>query len=72
MALLRLFFVSFVVLLAANTVWSARIAGFVAIGGSQYINTRHTLEELASRGHEVQKRFCIVMQRNYDDACKII
>ncbi|KAJ7389215.1 UDP-glucuronosyltransferase 1-1 [Desmophyllum pertusum] len=32
---------------------SARIAGFVAIGGSQYINTRNTLEELASRGHEV-------------------
>lgn len=41
------------VLLAVNPVLSARIAGFHAVGGSQYINTRHTLEELASRGHEV-------------------
>lgn len=40
-------------LLAINSAMSARIAGFVAIGGSQYINTRNTLEELASRGHEV-------------------
>lgn len=36
-----------------NSAFSARIAGFHAIGGSQYINTRNVLEELASRGHEV-------------------
>jgi len=40
-------------LVAANHVQSARIAGFVAIGGSGYINMKHTLEELVSRGHEV-------------------
>ncbi|KAL9957653.1 hypothetical protein ACROYT_G034576 [Oculina patagonica] len=50
MALLCLLFT---LLLASNTALSARIAGFCAMGGSQYINTRHTLEELASRGHEV-------------------
>ena len=32
---------------------SARIAGFMTFGGSQYINMRHVLEELVSRGHEV-------------------
>jgi len=42
-------------LLAGNSALSARIAGFCAVGGSQYINTRHTLEELANRGHEVEK-----------------
>ena len=41
-------------LLAVNSALSARIAGFVAIGGSQYMNIRDTLEELASRGHEVK------------------
>lgn len=41
-------------LMAANPVLSARIAGFVAIGGSGYINMKHTLEELVSRGHEVK------------------
>lgn len=41
-------------LLAVNSGLSARIAGFHTIGGSQYMNMRHTMEELASRGHEVQ------------------
>lgn len=45
----------FMLLLAGNSALSARIAGFCAVGGSQYINTRHTLEELANRGHEVEK-----------------
>ncbi|XP_078350006.1 UDP-glucuronosyltransferase 2C1-like [Oculina patagonica] len=40
-------------LLAVNSALSARIAGFSAVGGSQYINMRHAMEELASRGHEV-------------------
>ena len=40
-------------LVAVSSASSARIAGFVAFGGSQYMNLRHTLEELASRGHEV-------------------
>ena len=35
---------------------SARIAGFLIIGGPQYMNTRHTMEELAPRGHEVEKQ----------------
>ena len=51
MALLSLF----TVLLVVNSALSARIAGFLTIGGSQYMNMRHTMEELASRGHEVQK-----------------
>jgi len=42
-------------LLVVNSGWSARIAGFLTIGGSQYMNMRLTMEELASRGHEVQK-----------------
>ncbi|KAL9957657.1 hypothetical protein ACROYT_G034580 [Oculina patagonica] len=50
MALLWLFFT---LLLAVNTALSARIAGFSTMGRSHYINTRHTLQELASRGHEV-------------------
>ena len=41
------------VLLAVNSASSARIAGFVALGGSQYMNIRNTVEHLASRGHEV-------------------
>ena len=46
-------------LLAVSSALSARIAGFCAFGGSQYINTRHTLEELANRGHEVHNsRVC--------------
>ena len=32
---------------------SARIAGYCSIGGSEYLNTREILEELAARGHEV-------------------
>ena len=43
----------FMLLLAVSSALSARIAGFCTVGGSQYINTRHTLEELANRGHEV-------------------
>lgn len=50
MELLSLFLM---LLLAVSSALSARIAGFCAVGGSQYINTRHTLEELANRGHEV-------------------
>ena len=48
-------------LLAVNSALSARIAGFCAIGGSQYINMRHTMEELASRGHEVEKHYHLCM-----------
>ena len=40
-------------LLAVNSASSAKVAGFVALGGSGYINMRHIMEELASRGHEV-------------------
>ncbi|KAL9957670.1 hypothetical protein ACROYT_G034594 [Oculina patagonica] len=39
--------------LAVNSALSARIAGFWTIGGSQYLNMKQILEELASRGHEV-------------------
>ena len=49
MALLILFLLTF----SVGTGLSAKIAGFIAMGGSQYINMRHILEELASRGHEV-------------------
>ena len=46
-------------LLAVRSGSSARIFGFMTLGGSQYINIRHTMEELASRGHEVKKiSFC--------------
>ena len=41
-------------LLATNSALSARIAGFHMAGGSQYLNTKLVLEELASRGHEVR------------------
>ena len=40
--------------LAVNSALSARIAGYCALGGSEYLNTRQILEELASRGHEVE------------------
>ena len=43
----------FLLMLGASSVSSARIAGFHMIGGSQYINTKLVLDELASRGHEV-------------------
>ena len=43
----------FLLMLAVSSVSTARIAGFHMIGGSQYINTKLVLEELASRGHEV-------------------
>ena len=49
MAFFSLLLLSFVV----NSSFSARIVGFWTAGGSQYINMRQTLEELASRGHEV-------------------
>lgn len=42
-------------LLVVNSALSARIAGFLTIGGSQYMNMRRTMEELAFRGHEVGK-----------------
>lgn len=45
------------ILLEVDPAFSARIAGFCVLGGSQYINMRHTLEELASRGHEVEHNF---------------
>lgn len=44
-------------LLVVSSALSARIAGFLTIGGSQYMNMRHTMEELASRGHEVEKYY---------------
>lgn len=47
------FALSALMLLAANSALAARIAGFHMIGGSQYLNTKLVLEELASRGHEV-------------------
>lgn len=40
-------------LVAVHSALPARIAGFHAAGGSRYMNLRHTMEELASRGHEV-------------------
>jgi len=43
----------FLLLQAVNSALSARIVGFHVAGGSRYINLRHTMEELASRGHEV-------------------
>ena len=43
----------FLLLLAINSALSARIVGFHVAGGSRYIILRHTIEELASRGHEV-------------------
>lgn len=42
--------------LVVSSVSSARIAGFMAIGGSQYINMKHIMEELAARGHQVDKQ----------------
>ena len=44
-----------------NLALSARIIGFSALGGSKYLNTRHIMEELASRGHEVENDFCTAM-----------
>lgn len=51
MALLALSLLS----LTVSSVLSARIVGFMALGGSQYINMKHIMEELASRGHQVDK-----------------
>ena len=52
MALSFLLFLS-LASLAVNSASSARVAGFLAIGGSEYINMRNILEELISRSHEV-------------------
>jgi len=49
--------------LAANSALSSRIVGFITLGGSQYINIKHTLEELASRGHEVGYKLQIEVGR---------
>ena len=53
---------SFLLLLlfGVGTGSSSKIAGFMALGGSQYINMRHILEELASRGHEVELLLIII------------
>ena len=40
--------------LFVSPVLTARIAGFHVVGGSQYMNMRQMLEELSSRGHEVE------------------
>ncbi|XP_073242723.1 UDP-glucuronosyltransferase 2C1-like [Porites lutea] len=49
MALLVLILLS----LTVSSVSSAQIAGFISLGGSQYMTLRRILEELASRGHQV-------------------
>ena len=49
MALLVLLLLS----LTVSSVSSAQIAGFISLGGSQYMTLRRILEELASRGHQV-------------------
>ena len=41
--------------LIVSFVSSARIAGFIAFGGSHYITMKNVLEELASRGHQVKQ-----------------
>ena len=41
--------------LIVSSVSSARIAGFIAFGGSHYITMKNVLEELASRGHPVNQ-----------------
>lgn len=60
MALFSLLFLS----VAVNSAFSARIAGFWTIGGSQYINMKQTLEELATRGHEVKKKLQCIQEFN--------
>ena len=57
MALFSLFLLSLVV----KSALSARIIGFTALGGSEYLNMKLTLEDLASRGHEVEYSFYTVM-----------
>ena len=51
MALLVLILLS----LPVSSVSPARIAGFIAIGGSHYISMKNIFEELASRGHQVEQ-----------------
>lgn len=52
-------------LVAVHSALPARIAGFHAAGGSRYMNLRHTMEELASRGHEVATD--VILYRYYTD-----
>lgn len=57
------------ILLALNSALSARIAGVCTLGGSQYINMRHALEELACRGHEVVCNIALsVLNDNFSPA----
>ena len=51
MALLALILLS----LPISSVSSARIAGFIAFGGSHYISMNNILAELVSRGHQVEQ-----------------
>ena len=56
--------------LEINSAFSARIAGFHTTGGSQYINTRNILEELATRGRVLcssilHDTVILARQRNY-------
>ena len=57
MALLALSLLS----LTVSSVLSARIVGFMTLGGSQYINMKHIMEELASRGHQVDKESVVLI-----------
>lgn len=57
MALLALSLLS----LTVSSVLSARIVGFMALGGSQYINMKHIMEELAFRGHQVDKESVVLI-----------
>ena len=59
MALFLLLLLSLVV----DSALSARIVGFCILGGSEYMNTRNVMEELASRGHEVKNKVSIVMHK---------
>lgn len=59
---LKMALFSFILLsLVVNSTISSRIVGFNAVGGSEYLNMRLVLEELAARGHEVQNNFFTVM-----------
>lgn len=70
MALLALSLLS----LTVSSVLSARIVGFMALGGSQYINMKHIMEELASRGHQVDKESVVLIFQNIHathSSCKL-
>ena len=68
MALLALSFLS----LTVSSVLSARIVGFMALGGSQYINMKHIMEELASRGHQVDKESVVLIFMLHIQAVSLI